>query len=58
MLIYHVISIPVTSCFFNMEIVERKKNYKNNEYLKDGKSFLDEIKLFFIIFKMLAFGKI
>ena len=35
-----------------------KKNYKNNEYLKDEKSFLDEINLFFIIFKMLAFGKI
>ena len=46
MLIYHVISIPVTSCFFNMEIVERKKNYKNNEYLKGEKSFLDEIVIF------------
>ena len=27
------------------------------EYLKNGKSFLDEIKIFFIVFEGLSFGE-
>lgn len=42
----------------NLENVERKKNHKKFELLKD-RSFLDERKkAFFIIFEMPCFGKI
>ena len=42
----------------NLKSVERKgKNYKKIEYLKNEKSFLDEIKNFFIVFKELQFSK-
>ena len=41
----------------NLESAERKgkKSQKFDKYLKDEKSFLDEIKTFFIVFEGLSF---
>ena len=35
----------------------RKTEIQKFEYLDNGKSFLDEIKIFFIVFKGLPFGE-
>ena len=43
----------------NLKTVERKeKNRQNIQYLKNKKSFLEEIKTIFIIFEILSFYKI
>ena len=36
---------------------ERKTKIQKHEYLKSKKSFLDEIKTFFIVFEGLSFGE-
>ena len=43
----------------NLESAERKgkKSQKFDKYLKDEKSFLDEIKTFFIVFEGLSFDE-
>ena len=44
---------------FNLKTVERKeKNRQNIQYLKNKKSFLEEIKTIFTIFEILSFYKI
>ena len=40
-----------------MEKKERKTNIQKFGYLENEKSFLDEIKTFFIVFEGLSFGE-
>ena len=41
----------------NLENVEKKRKIQKTKYLKNEKSFLDEIKGFFIVFEGLSFGE-
>ena len=50
--------IPLPFVLLNLETLERNgKNLQKFEYLENEKSFLDEIKTFFIVFKGLSFGE-
>ena len=56
--VHNVIIIPVLSNPLNLETVERKGKIIINWISWEWKSFLDQIKVFFIVFEMLSFSKI
>ena len=49
--------IPFQFVLLNLESVERKGKSQKLEYLENEKSFSDELKIFFIVFKGLSFGE-
>ena len=49
--------IPLPFALLNLDSEKEGKKIKKIEYLKNEKSFLDEIKGFFIVFEGLSFGE-
>ena len=56
--IHDIINYSTSICLLEPRSMERKgKKIQNCEYLKNEKSFLDEIKTFFIAFERLSSGE-
>ena len=49
--------IPLPFVLLNLESGKDGKKSQKSEYFENEKSFLDEIKSFFIVFKGLSFGQ-